>query len=103
MPLPGLARDAVIISRAATTADTEGNPVGTLTAHLTTRGTWGTPSYRDEQLAGASGEIVDATVAMLTADVVAGDQCDVRGRRYRVVAVADARTHMRLLLRRAVL
>jgi hypothetical protein len=101
MGLPGLTRDAVIISRPGSTVDAEGNPVAALTEHLDTRGTWGSPSYRDERYANASGQVVDATVAMATADVLPGDFCDVRDKRYRVVAVADARTHMRLLLRRA--
>jgi len=101
MALPGLTRDAIAVSRPGTTVDAEGNAIQALAEHLTTRGTWGSPSFADLQLAGRRGQQVDAVVAMPTADITLGDFVDVRGRLYEVVAVADTRTHMRLFLRMA--
>lgn len=100
MALPGLSRDTVVVRRPAATSDGEGNAVGVLATVLTTRGTWGTPSYGDRQVAAQSGQQIDAVVAMATADVRPGDRMTVRSKDYEVTAVGDTRLHMRCFLRR---
>lgn len=98
--LPGLDRDDVVVKRPGTAVDAEGNPTLVLTTVLTTVGTWGTPSYRDIARAQQGGQIIDAVVAMATADVRVGDRVTVRSKDYTVTTVADARFHMRVGLTR---
>jgi hypothetical protein len=98
--LPGLDHDAVVVKRPGTAVDAEGNPTKALTTVLTTVGTWGSPSYRDVARAQQGGQVIDAVVAMETADVRIGDRVTVRTKDYTVTTVADTRFHMRLGLRR---
>lgn len=98
--LPGLTDDTVVVSRPGTALDAEGNPTKALTPVLTTAGTWGSPSYRDIARAAQGGQVIDAVVAMATADVRVGDRVSVRGKDYTVTTVADTRFHIRVGLRR---
>jgi hypothetical protein len=101
--LPGLTRDAVVISRPDTTVDAEGIPTPTYATIIDGAGTWGSPSYSDLARAEQAGQQVDAVLAMPTptVEVRPGDRVTVRGDAYDVVSVADARTHTRLFLRRS--
>lgn len=98
--LPGLSDDVVVVRRADTGTDAEGNPDGTLTTILTTPGTWGTPTYRDRTVAAQSGQEVDAVVALATPAVALalGDVVVVRDRTYRLAGIGDTRFHTRLFL-----
>lgn len=98
--LPGLDHDTVVVKRPGSAVDAEGNPTKALTTVLTTLGTWGSPSYRDISRAQQAGQVIDAVVAMETADVRVGDRVNVRSKDYTVTTVADTRFHIRLGLRR---
>lgn len=101
MPV-GLSRDAITIARAASTVDADGDISGGLSAVLATRGTFGSPSYTDRQLAAQRGQSVEAVVALTSSAgnlVKDGDRLTVRGKTYVVVTVADVMHHFRLHLR----
>lgn len=100
MALPGLERNTVVTYREAQTADAEGNVVGTLMPVLDTKGTYGSPSRRDREIATQQGQRLDAVVAMVTADVQPGDFMDVMAKRWKVNGVVDVRTHLRVFLER---
>jgi hypothetical protein len=101
MALPGLGRNSVTVYRQASTTDAEGNAVGTLTEHLATKGTYGSPSRRDREIAAQQGQQLDAVVAMEAADVRPGDVVEVMSQRWTVNGVVNVRTHQRVFLRRA--
>lgn len=100
-PLPGLARNALTISRPANTTDQEGNSVGALVEIFDGYGTWGTPTGRDILRADQRGFVADAVVAMPITDVRPGDVAVVKDETWTVTHVLDVRTHQRVFLRRA--
>lgn len=97
MTLPGLAQDAVVISRPAGSSDTEGNAVGALSVVASTRGTWGSPTSRD---IAAFAEQIDAVLAIAYAtNIQQGDLVAVRSAQYEVAHVRPLKTHKRCFLR----
>ncbi len=99
--LPGLSRDTATLKRPGAAVDAEGNPTNALSTIAAVEGTWGRPSHRDHLVAGQRSQTLDAVFATASEAAQLGDVLNVRGNDYEVVAIADARFHQRLFLRRS--
>lgn len=99
--LPGLSRDTILIKRPGADVDDEGNPTEVLSTVTAVSGTWGSPSYQDLSRAAQAGMVIDAVVATSSTELRLGDTVVVHDDEYRAIAIANARTHRRVFLRRA--
>jgi hypothetical protein len=94
--------DALTVTRAfSTTVDSEGDETAGRWVVLTDRGTLGTLSANEQQVAAQRGDVIDKALnVVLGMDLQLGDWATVKGSTYEVITVDDNRLCRRAQVRK---
>jgi hypothetical protein len=95
-----LSRDPFMLKRPHGGVDDEGSPRADLTTVGSYRGTWGSPSSRDLDIAARAGQVVDAVCAGAFPARLGDHLEGLRGSDWVVMMIRPLVTHQRVFLRR---
>lgn len=93
--------DTIVIKQRSATADSEGNPSGTLTTVATIVGRVAKPTPAELQVAAQAGQRLDRVLTVaLGAGIEPGQVVEVNGERWKVGMVASSRVQTKVNLSR---